>query len=411
MAAAIEVIDVAKKFRLYHEKTHSLKQTMLMQRKNIYEDYWVLRDINFTVEPGSTMALIGGNGSGKSTLLKMVARILRPNSGSIKVNGRVSALLELGAGFQQDYTGRENVFLNGSILGLSEREIKKRFDEIVSFAELEKFIDTPVRNYSSGMYMRLAFSIAVSVDPDILLIDEVLAVGDEAFQRKCFEKITSFKEQGKTILFVSHDPSAVERLCEKAVLLDNGHMVAIDRAAKVIEHYRGILSSRDALPGTDGQVQEGQADNPYYMRHGSKHAEITRVSLLNSEGNEVGAMETGEDTVIELRVKVHEKIVNPIFGFIIRKEEAGVLHDVYKTNTMWQRSVTGTFPKGSEFSVRFAQKMNLGGGSYYISPAIAYEDAARFYDWHDNVTYFQMMDEGDWQGVVNLQSRILIGEQ
>lgn len=399
---AIEVTHVAKKFRLYHERSHSLKQLLLLKRKNLYEDFWVLQDISFKVEPGSTVALVGGNGSGKSTMLKMIARILKPNKGSIRTNGRVSALLELGAGFQQDYTGRENVFLNGSILGLSTKETRRRFDDIVGFSELEKFIDTPVRNYSSGMYMRLAFSIAINVDPDILLIDEVLAVGDEAFQRKCFDKILSFKQQGKTILFVSHDPYAVRRLCERAVLLDRGKMAMIGSADTVLNQYRSLLSDRYSAGGSEG------VDNPYYNRFGSRQAEITGVSLLNGSGEETEVIQNGEETVIQFGVKVHREINNPVFGCIIRKEEEGSLKDVYNTNTLWQNRPTGSFSAGDEFVVQFVQPMNLGAGIYYISPAVASQDGSVFYDWQDNIRSFHVSDDGTWRGVSNLRSRILI---
>ncbi len=411
---AIEVNNVSKKFRLYHEKSRSLKQIALLKRQNIYEDYWVLNDISFNVKPGTTLALVGSNGSGKSTMLKMVAKILRPNKGSIKVNGRVSALLELGAGFQQDYTGRENVFLNGSILGLSEKEIRKRFDDIVGFAELEKFIDTPVRNYSSGMYMRLAFAIAVSVDPDILLIDEVLAVGDEAFQHKCFEKIYSFKAQGKTILFVSHDPTAVTRLCDKAVLLDQGRMVMLDSSEKAIDHYRGIVSNRQQQVETNGngspQVTVA-VDNSYYKRFGTRQAEIVSVSLRNPFQEETEVVNTGEQTIIQFRVKFHADITNPIFGCIIRKEEEGFLNDVYDTNTLWQKQPTGTFNRGDEIVVEFSQATNLGRGNYYISPAVASEDTSTFYDWHDNVRFFRVLDDGTWRGISNLRSKITVAKR
>jgi ABC-type polysaccharide/polyol phosphate transport system ATPase subunit len=409
---AIEVNNVSKKFRLYHEKSRSLKQIALFKRQNIYEDFWVLNDINFNVEPGTTLALVGGNGSGKSTLLKMVAKILKPNKGNIKVNGRVSALLELGAGFQQDYTGRENVFLNGSILGLSEKEIKRRFDDIVGFAELEKFIDTPVRNYSSGMYMRLAFSIAVSVDPDVLLIDEVLAVGDEAFQRKCFEKINSFKVQGKTILFVSHDPLAVSRLCEKAVLLDKGQMVMMDSADKVIDRYRGILSNRQQRAEVHGDEPAEQLkvsmDNIFYNRFGTRQAEILGVSFLNPFGEDTEVVNTGDATTIEVRAKFHEDINNPIFGCIIRKENDGVLYDVYDTNTMWQNQPTGSFKKGDEVIIRYSQTADLGRGMYYISTAIASADTSVFYDWHDNVKPFHVLDDATWRGISNLRAKITV---
>jgi ABC-type polysaccharide/polyol phosphate transport system ATPase subunit len=237
---AIEVKNVSKKFKIYKEKAYSLKELLLRRKRNIYEEFWALKNISFNVNPGMTIGLVGQNGSGKSTILKIISRILYPDSGELKTNGRVSALLELGAGFQPDYTGRENIYLNGSILGMSKKEINEHLEEIISFAELDRFIDSPVRNYSSGMYMRLAFSIAITTNPDILIIDEVLAVGDERFQKKCFDKIIELKDKGKTILFVSHSDSLIEKFCDEAILIHKGEIVDRGEPRRIFQSYRNI---------------------------------------------------------------------------------------------------------------------------------------------------------------------------
>ncbi|GAW29464.1 ABC transporter ATP-binding protein [Carboxydocella sp. ULO1] len=234
---AVKIVGISKKFKLYQQRTYSLKE-FLIRRNNQYEEFWALKNININIPKGKTVGLVGKNGSGKSTLLKIIARILKPTEGFIEVNGKVSALLELGAGFQSDFTGRENIFLNGSILGLSNKEITNKMQDIIDFSELEDFIDTPVRNYSSGMYMRLAFAIAVNVDPDILLVDEVLAVGDEAFQKKCLEKINEYKAKGKTIIIVSHSADLVEAFCDLAVLLKQGQVEDVGTASEIIKKYR-----------------------------------------------------------------------------------------------------------------------------------------------------------------------------
>ena len=235
--SAVEITDLSKKFRIYHDKANNLKERAIFWNRNKTDDFWALRDISLSIPRGTTVGLIGRNGSGKSTLLKIISRILYPTYGQVKVNGRVSTLLELGAGFHPDYTGRENIFLNASILGFSRKYIKEQIDNIIAFAELGDFIDNPVRNYSSGMYMRLGFAVAVHVQPEILLVDEVLAVGDLAFQDKCMEKIKELQHQGVTIIFVTHAPKQVEKLCDSAVWLDNGEVRMQGAATPVAEAY------------------------------------------------------------------------------------------------------------------------------------------------------------------------------
>ncbi|MCL6444423.1 MAG: ABC transporter ATP-binding protein [Alicyclobacillus sp.] len=234
---AVQVVDVWKRFRVFRNKTYSLKEKVIHWSWQRPEQYWVLKGVSFEVPQGTTLGLIGRNGSGKSTLLKILSRILYPTSGHIHINGRVSTLLELGAGFHPDFSGIENIFLNASILGLSRKEIIRRIDDIVSFSELEEFIDSPVRNYSSGMYMRLGFSIAVHADPDVLFMDEVLAVGDIQFQQKCIDRIRQLQADGKTIILVTHSPDQVKSLCGSAIWLESGEVRAIGDAAEVVDQY------------------------------------------------------------------------------------------------------------------------------------------------------------------------------
>ena len=229
----VEAENVSKKFRLVKERNNSLKATIMRGRRLVAEDFWALRDVSFGIHQGETFGLIGENGSGKSTMLKCLTKILRPDQGKVRVDGKVSALLELGAGFHQELSGRENVFLNGAILGLSQKELKRRFDQIVDFAGVEEFIDEPVKNYSSGMYVRLGFSVAINVDPDVLFVDEVLAVGDEAFQRKCHEKFNELRESGKTVVMVSHGISAVQNLCNRVAWFSHGHLMKVGPSREV----------------------------------------------------------------------------------------------------------------------------------------------------------------------------------
>ncbi len=233
----IEVIDVSKKFKLYHDKATTLKERLLFLRSKKADVFWALQNINIKIGQGQTVGLIGENGSGKSTLLKLMTKIIYPTTGEIRTHGRVSSLLELGAGFHPDFTGRENIYINASIFGLSKKEITNRLDSIIAFSELEEFIDSPIRTYSSGMYMRLAFSVAVHVEPKILLIDEILAVGDVNFQKKCFDKIREFKKKGVTIVIVSHDLKSIEDICDKVIWLDHGKMVTYGECHTVVEQY------------------------------------------------------------------------------------------------------------------------------------------------------------------------------
>ena len=242
-APAVSVEHVGKKFRLYQERNQSIKSAVMRGRRSIHEDFWALNDVSFDVPAGSTFGLIGSNGSGKSTLLKCLARIYYPDRGTISANGRVASLLEVGSGFHQELSGRENIFLNGSILGMSKKEVTRKFDEIVDFSGVEQFIDQPVKNYSSGMYVRLVFAVAINVDPDTLVVDEVLSVGDAEFQEKCRLKFVDFRDQGKTVILVSHSMGTVESMCDTAAWLKNGDLVAVGDAKETVKAYLDSLPS------------------------------------------------------------------------------------------------------------------------------------------------------------------------
>lgn len=236
--AAVRIQNVSKKFRLYHERNQSLKSAVMRRRISVHEDFWALDGVDFEIRAGETFGLIGDNGSGKSTLLKCMAKILYPDKGAITIDGTVAALLEVGSGFHPELSGRENVYLNGSILGMTRKEIDAKFDDIVDFSGVREFIDQPVKNYSSGMYVRLGFSVAINVDPDVLLVDEVLAVGDEAFQAKCAEKFAEFRERGKTVIIVSHSLDTLAHMCDRLAWLSHGHLELVGDPDTVIEAYR-----------------------------------------------------------------------------------------------------------------------------------------------------------------------------
>ena len=300
---AIVVDHVTKSFRIFHERNQSLKASIMRRKRMDFEDFLALDDVSLDVREGETMGLIGENGSGKSTLLKCMARILRPDKGSISVRGKSSALLELGAGFHPELSGRENVYLNGSILGLSKKEIDKRFDDIVGFAGLERFIDTPVKNYSSGMYVRLGFAVAISIEPDVLLVDEVLAVGDEAFQRKCAEKFADLRAAGKTIVIVSHAMESVRNLCDRVAWLEHGVLRKLDTAGNVVDDYLGEV-----------QVDREADSDTGAPRWGSGEARIDKIELLDSAGNATQRVHTGDKVTLRFHYEVTSPIDKPVFG-------------------------------------------------------------------------------------------------
>mgnify|MGYP003542289560 FL=1 len=292
-APAIEVRDVSKRFRIYREKPTSLKQRLLTSRSRA-EDFWALRDVALDVGEGSTFGLIGHNGSGKTTLLKCVAGILRPTSGAILQRGRLAALLELGAGFHPELTGRENVYLNASFLGLSRKQTDAAFDDIVAFAELEQFIDTEVKFYSSGMLVRLGFAVAVYVEPDVLLIDEVLAVGDEAFQAKCLNRVREFQREGRTIVLVTHALDTVTEICDRAAMLHHGELHAIGMPAEVVREMRHVLL--------------GMADPGFVPEQGTRAAEIIEVQIVRPDGSSHGAILSGDPLTIVVDVRQNETV-------------------------------------------------------------------------------------------------------
>ena len=304
---AIAVEDVSKRFRIYRERNQSLKSTLLRRRRGTFEEFWALRDVSLEVPRGASMGLIGENGSGKSTLLKCMARILRPDSGHITTVGKVSALLELGAGFHHELSGRENVYLNGSILGLSRRELDRKFDEIVGFAGLDRFIDSPVKNYSSGMYLRLGFSVAINVNPDILLVDEVLAVGDEQFQRRCRDKFAELRAQGRTVVLVSHALDTIRELCDVAAWLDAGSLRSVGAVDPVVDSYLNLVA-----PADDGAV-----DAP--TKTGA--SAITGIELLDRRDVPTREALTGDAVTLRFHYHLEDGVEVPGFSIAIHTDD------------------------------------------------------------------------------------------
>jgi ABC-type polysaccharide/polyol phosphate transport system ATPase subunit len=302
----LEVTHLTKSFRLHHEKTNSLKGLIVAKGRNRYDNFTAVNDVTFNVREGEVFGVIGQNGSGKSTLLKCMAGILQPNAGSVRVHKRMSALLELGAGFHPELSGRENVFLNAAILGMGRKEIAGRFDEIVDFAGLENFIDSPVKTYSTGMYVRLAFAVAINVDPQLLIIDEILAVGDVTFQQKCFEKFVDFRNEGRTIVLVTHAMNSVRDMCDRAIWLEHGKLVAEGDPSDLVESYT------ERMLGERGVRSDGST------RRGSGEVQIEHIEMFVSDGTEpVKRFRTGDDVRIRLYYRADQAIARPVFGISI----------------------------------------------------------------------------------------------
>jgi len=317
---AVDVVDVSKRFRLYTEKYQSLKERFLHAGRNPYQDLWALRDVNFEIPEGQTVGILGRNGSGKSTLLKCVSGILQPTQGKVVVRGSLAALLELGAGFQPELSGRENIYLNASLLGLSTKDVDKRFDDIVAFAELEQFIDNQVKYYSSGMYVRLGFAVAVNVDPDILVVDEVLAVGDEAFSRKCMARIKEFQDDGRTILFVTHSSDLVRQICDFAVVLSSGDMIGSGRAADAVRIYHEHLNTIAAGVGAVPEAEEAPAPPPLH-----RSIEITSVDVEHPGMGSRDYLLPSEGLTVHVSFEATEAVSGVVFALEIYDQEGRLI--------------------------------------------------------------------------------------
>ena len=388
---AISLEAVSKRFRLFHERPSSLKERLLRMRRTRSEEFWALRDISFDVADGETIGLVGANGSGKTTLLKIIAGILRPTSGRVTARGRIAALLELGAGFHPELTGRENVYLNASILGLSKRETDQRFDDIVSFAEPEPFIDNQVKHYSSGMFVRLGFAVAVHVDPEILLIDEVLAVGDEAFQRKCIARVRRFQEEGRTMLLVTHAVERVREICDRAVMLDGGRIRASGEVRDVLREFRVVLLQERA---------------PFVRGEATQDIEVLGVTLLDSEGRPVKRLPPAKPLAIQIDLKANRPVDDPVVSVALFDATDQL---VYKTGSDWMHRdlgrVDGTLRLTFELSA-----MPFVRGRYHLTVGVHSRGLEKVYDWQDQRYAFDVDESAGIEGQVWVPSTLRVEE-
>lgn len=427
---AIEVRNVSKSFKIYHDKPTTLKEKLLFIRSRKYEIFKALESISFNIEEGETVGLIGENGSGKSTLLKLISKIIYPDKGEIVTQGKVSSLLELGAGFHPDFTGRENIYINASIFGFSKKEIENRINDIIEFSELEEFIDNPVRTYSSGMYMRLAFSIAINIDPDILLIDEILAVGDENFQKKCFNKIREFKNKGTTIVIVSHDLGSIQKICDRVIWIDNGNIKAIGEPKRTVDMYLESIAkiSGKIIEKENIEIAAKLAENEKIHidcsdeketevyksensdkgkkenenRWGNRLIEIVDVRLYDTKNKETYVFKSGDECTIKIWYKCNAENPNEIddvcFGIGIFNSDN---ISCYGTNTYIDK-VSKFKINDKGYVICKINKLNLIEGRYSLDVACHMENGTP-YDYQKSRLFFEVFSEIKDVGIAKLE--------
>ncbi len=400
---AVDVRNVSKRFRLAHGQYNSLKERIIHGgRRKATEDFWALSDVSLTVRQGETVGILGRNGSGKSTLLKCICGVLQPTSGEVAVRGKLAGLLELGAGFQQDLTGRENIYLNGSLLGMSKREVDRVFDAIVDFSELEEFIDGPVKFYSSGMYVRLGFAVAVNVDPDVLVVDEVLAVGDERFQRKCIDRVNQFQREGRTILLVTHSPDTVRSICDRGIVLSHGNLVAEGEPGEATRIFRERLMSEGAgmaivdpelvaVPVTPGDAAGTLPDEERPVRFRS-------VQRVYSGDNTVPYMRTGDDLTIRVEFEALYPVEDVVFSLEVRDDMGNA---VMRTDTSIIGMVINA-PRGTSVMHFGLVGVPLLDGSFSFALGIQSRSGI-LYDWQENAGTFEMMNPGKVTGMLRME--------
>lgn len=386
MISALSVINVGKAYKRYPNKWARALEWISGRAQ--HEKTWVLQDISFTVQPGEAVGIIGVNGAGKSTLLKIITKTTQPTTGSIQLNGRVAALLELGMGFHPDFSGRQNVFMSGQLLGLSKEEISTCMPAIEAFAEIGDYIDRPVRMYSSGMQMRLAFSVATAVRPDVLIVDEALSVGDAYFQHKSFNKIREFRELGTTLLIVSHDRGAIQNLCDRAILLERGYVAKDGAPEEVMDFYNALIAEKENSKVEVTTLANGKKQTV----SGTGEASVVEITLRNTDGEIVEYIDVGESVLLRVKVKANENIPRLILGYGIKDRLGQVM---YGTNTDLKQQAFLDISKGSEivFDIHFSA--NLGPGSYSVQIALTSTDThmVNNYEWRDLALMFNVINK------------------
>lgn len=394
---AIEVKDVVKIYKLYDKPRDRVKEAFGFGKKQNHKLHYALNGVNMNIYKGETVGIIGTNGSGKSTILKIITGVLTPTSGEVRVDGRISALLELGAGFNQEYNGIENVYLNGTMMGFSEKEIDQKLPDILEFADIGDYVYQPVKTYSSGMFVRLAFAVAINIEPEILIVDEALSVGDVFFQAKCYHKFEEFKKMGKTIVFVSHDLSSISKYCDRVFLLNQGNLLGEGSPKEMIDVYKRVLVGQYEMPdkqenqdllqdpelrraaGGAADKETAQGMNPETLEYGTKQAKITECYVTDDRGIRTTAVIKGSEFTLHMRVEFSDHISAPIFAFSI-KNVMGT--EITGTNSMIEKAFLESAEAGQVKDITFTQKMDLQGGEYLLSLGVTGYNGDTFEVYH-----------------------------
>ncbi|MCI6812510.1 MAG: ABC transporter ATP-binding protein [Lachnospiraceae bacterium] len=408
---AIEARQITKIYKLYNKPSDRMREALGLSRKKLYKEHYALRGVDLAIRQGEAVGIIGTNGSGKSTILKIITGVLNPTGGEVTVRGRISALLELGAGFNMEYNGIENIYLNGTMMGFSEKEIDEKLQAILEFADIGDYVYQPCKTYSSGMFVRLAFAVAINIEPEILIVDEALSVGDVFFQAKCYHKFEEFKQMGKTILFVSHDLSSIAKYCDRVILLNKGIKLGEGSPKEMIDAYKQVLVGQYPLPEEEMQTDENMLPeseiNEKALEYGTRAGEITEYYLTDQKGTRTGAIIKGEKFTLHMKVRFNSDLPAPIFAFTI-KDKRGT--EITGTNTMVEKAFLSPVKAGEEKTITFTQHLDLQGGEYLLSLGVTGYEGDVFQVYHRlyDVLNLTVVSEKNTVGYYDCNSQVVV---
>ena len=429
---AISAEQITKVYKLYDKPSDRLKEALGLSRGKLHKEHYALKGVDLSIYKGETVGIIGTNGSGKSTILKIITGVLNPTGGNLKVNGRISALLELGAGFNMEYNGIENIYLNGTMMGFSEKEIDTKLQNILDFADIGDFVYQPCKTYSSGMFVRLAFAVAINIEPEILIVDEALSVGDVFFQAKCYHKFEEFKQMGKTILFVSHDLSSIAKYCDRVILLNRGTKLGEGSPKEMIDAYKQVLVGQYEIPQEEESLLQDEelnrkaaesADkasvkkekfsaevlgiNEKALEYGTKDGEITEFYVTDKKGTKTSAIIKGEELTLHMKVKFNNPVPAPIFAFTL-KDKHGT--EITGTNSMIEKAFLDSVKAGEEKEITFTQNIDLQGGEYLISLGVTGYEGDKFQVYHRlyDVLNLTVVSDKNTVGYYDMNSKVIV---